>query len=51
MKQQLYRICWKNPITGASGHGTACLSKVDVDAWVTTMNAQYPTIMHWADLA
>lgn len=45
----MYRVAWKNKITGQTGHGDWSNDYNLINAWVKEANKTEPNIFHWIE--
>lgn len=45
----MYRIAWRMIATGVTGHGDYCLTLEVANAWITSLQKEYPDMIHWIE--
>ena len=45
----MWRINWKNKVTGETGNSQPLCSWAFADSWASFLNDQYPHVDHWAE--
>lgn len=45
----MYRIAWRVPATGATGHGEYCLSYDIAQDWLIRLRKEHADMIHWIE--
>jgi hypothetical protein len=45
----LYRICWRNPLSGCDGAGEFLLTQDEALVELARCEREYPELRHWAE--